>query len=87
VVGDEGDEDEEEEEVEVRCLKLDRAQNERLRQVASGKVEMTEQERADARFMVALRGPTRPDEWLDWRKKIGLRPALLSGLFPNAYLY
>jgi hypothetical protein len=29
----------------------------------------------------------RLDEWLDWRKKIGLRPALLSGLFPNAYLY
>jgi hypothetical protein len=42
VVGVEGDEDDEkEEEVEVRCLKLDRAQNETLRRVAGGEVEMT----------------------------------------------
>jgi hypothetical protein len=60
-------------EVEVRCLKLNREKNERLRWVAlHGEAEMTEQERGDAGFMLALRGPMSLGEWMAWRRERGL---------------
>ncbi|KAK3899868.1 hypothetical protein C8A05DRAFT_36512 [Staphylotrichum tortipilum] len=65
------------EEVEVSCLGLSDAQNGRVRELVAacavgGKdvmnEMMTEEERGDIRFVMALNGPMTMDEWRAWKK-------------------
>ncbi len=60
--------------VVVRCVKLGWEGNERLRRVAKGEVEMTEEEGRDLDFLVALRGPMGYDKWLGWRRPVVVEP-------------
>ncbi len=59
--------------VEVRCLGLSDVQNGRLREIvaaraAGEKGDMTDEERDNIRFVMALDGPMTMDDWRDWKK-------------------
>ncbi|KAK4233683.1 hypothetical protein C8A03DRAFT_19280 [Achaetomium macrosporum] len=59
------------------CVKLSKAQNERLRRVVRGGSgpgsRMRREERDCIKFLVALKGPMRLEEWLKWKDEKKLR--------------